>query len=836
MEQNPLDYLPAMSNPSVRSAPWLNEVLAHLVTYSDQAVVLLDQTGRLLWWNTTATALARSIDVQPMPDMSLQDIIGSETIQSILAAGSASVHELTLPNGVIVTIEHRLLTVPQHADGFIHALIAKNITLVAQNNQKMSRQEAQLQALFEVTFALIEEMNEQKVMQIIVERVAALLQVPHAIFDVFNDAGDGLYSIAGVGTMATYLTDQTKTVAIGQGFVGYIAKYQHVLVIPDYDRWEHRVSSLPPTGFGTIVGWPLLVGGSFKGVLTVAFGHPNVAISDAEEKLLARFVRLAEMALHNAQQYKQLQVQNLRLAGLQRITTAIIEDNSHIAIVQLICELISDLLQAPEVFLVEIEHEQEMFIATAGLGEVFIQRKGQRIPTNRGLSGQVLSSGKAIFIADYQQYDSHVDANDIPRLRSATGFPLKGEQRPRGVLMVGFHQPHRSLSDEESLFINTLGRLAALTLERHDTLRVLNEQNALIKTILSNINSAVIVIDGQGIIIELNERANLLGSTDQAIKTGDSIWDWSVLSNHIQEVKTIFNDVRSSGVVSADLEIEIELSNRRAYISYQIAPILRPDQQSDLFVLSARDVSNLKRAEQRARLAQAEAEQASRYKTEFLSRVSHELRTPLTAILGFAELMQYSDDVNNAKSFAQDIHRAGKHLLNLINEVLDISRIELGQLTIELRPVSLKSALTDVINLAEMLSKKYHVSITFGRIIDCLVLSDERRLKQILLNILSNSIKYNKPDGSVKISVSIDKNLKKVSVSISDTGIGMTKTQLDHLFEPFNRLGRESTAIEGAGIGLAVTKGLVELMSGSLEVQSQPEKGSTFTVVLPLVN
>ncbi len=237
------------------------------------------------------------------------------------------------------------------------------------------------------------------------------------------------------------------------------------------------------------------------------------------------------------------------------------------------------------------------------------------------------------------------------------------------------------------------------------------------------------------------------------------------------------------------------------------------------------DVSPLKQAQLRA-------EQANQEKNEFLSRMSHELRTPLNSILGFAQLIQSDQELDyRQRANAGAIFGAGQHLLNLINEILDLSRLEAGNLEVSIEPVSLAAVIGDCIDLVRDMASERAVSIDFDTadFQGLMVEADATRLKQVLLNLLSNAVKYNREHGYVRIRVALDQQ-DLARLSIEDTGPGIEPGRLDELFEPFNRLDAAGSEIEGTGIGLLITRQLVELMRGRLEVDSEPGQGSKFSV------
>lgn len=237
----------------------------------------------------------------------------------------------------------------------------------------------------------------------------------------------------------------------------------------------------------------------------------------------------------------------------------------------------------------------------------------------------------------------------------------------------------------------------------------------------------------------------------------------------------------------------------------------------------------------RLREAKIEADRANRAKSEFLSRMSHELRTPLNAILGFAQVLELDlPPTPEQRESVQYILKGGRHLLELINEVLDISRIEAGRLKLNIEPFSVREALDETISLVRPLAAARAIQIvdTFPAESEFRVCVDQQRLKQVLLNFLSNAVKYNREAGRITVAVE-EVGTERLRVAISDTGSGITSEDMERLFRPFERLRADTTGVEGTGIGLAISKGLVEAMGGKVGVSSTLDEGSTFWLELP---
>ena len=229
--------------------------------------------------------------------------------------------------------------------------------------------------------------------------------------------------------------------------------------------------------------------------------------------------------------------------------------------------------------------------------------------------------------------------------------------------------------------------------------------------------------------------------------------------------------------------------------------------------------------------ARLEADHANLAKSEFLARMSHDLRTPLNAIMGFAQLLNLDGLPADQVDSIHHILRGGEHLLSLINEVLDISRIESGHLTLSLEPVSVIEAVDHALDLIRPMAGRSGISVSADAPRDLYVLADRQRLNQILLNLLSNAVKYNREGGMAMVRASADGD--QVQTTVTDTGAGIPPQKLALMFTPFERLGAEQTTIEGTGLGLALSKRLAAEMKGSLTVESQVDRGTVFTLTLP---
>ncbi len=320
----------------------------------------------------------------------------------------------------------------------------------------------------------------------------------------------------------------------------------------------------------------------------------------------------------------------------------------------------------------------------------------------------------------------------------------------------------------------------------------------------------------------------LLCGQDRAVPVGeeatrqfDTIWsfDAAVINcvlDRLEDVIAQYRPERLSALQEA----------RRAY------PPTAPD-AAIVTRLTAELVSFEERLNQQLRQAKEEAERASRAKSEFLGRMSHELRTPLNAVIGFAQILELDDPASDEqRENIQHILKGGRHLLSLINEVLDLAKIEAGRLELSLEPVRIRPLVDDTLALVQPLAAAQRIAVEHRSVGQGTwqVVVDQHRLQQVLLNLLSNAIKYNRPGGTITYSEPAEGWLR---VGVTDTGHGIPAEDMSRLFTPFERLRAERTGVEGTGIGLALSKALVEAMGGTIGLYSTVGQGSTFWFELP---
>lgn len=285
-------------------------------------------------------------------------------------------------------------------------------------------------------------------------------------------------------------------------------------------------------------------------------------------------------------------------------------------------------------------------------------------------------------------------------------------------------------------------------------------------------------------------------------------------------------DQAQQALKKSNEELEERVKNRTAELSSTNKKLLEEIENRKKIE------NNLRDSEEELIIARQLAESANHAKSDFLSKMSHELRTPLNAILGFSQVLELDERFikSSNATYINEIRVAGEHLLTLINEVLDLSKIEAGKIDINMENVHLGDVLRECYALIKPMAKEKNIKLqALPANLDHLSLYVDRTLvKQVFINLLSNAVKYNTENGSVELSVNTTD--KEIEITITDTGVGIREEKKQYMFQPFNRLGVESSNIEGTGMGLVITRHLVLLMGGSIDFDSQYGKGSCFTL------
>ena len=362
----------------------------------------------------------------------------------------------------------------------------------------------------------------------------------------------------------------------------------------------------------------------------------------------------------------------------------------------------------------------------------------------------------------------------------------------------------------------------------------LRDQQFYTRSLFESNIDAIMTTDPSGIITDVNKQMEALTGCTRDELIGAPFKNYFTDPERAEaSIKLVLSEKK---VTNYELTVRA-WDGKETVVSYNATTFYDRDRKLQGVFAAARDVTELKRFEQTLKennveleSAKTTAEKANLAKSDFLSSMSHELRSPLNAILGFAQLMESDSPppTSTQQESIDQILQAGWHLLKLINEILDLAKIESGKLSLSLESVSLAEVMLECQVMIQSQAQERGISMTFPSAnLPCFVHADRTRVKQVLINLLSNAIKYNQVRGTVVVDC-FARAPERIYVSVTDTGAGLPPEKLAQLFQPFNRLGQEASVEEGTGIGLVVAKQLVELMGGTIGVESTVGVGSVF--------
>jgi PAS domain S-box-containing protein len=443
------------------------------------------------------------------------------------------------------------------------------------------------------------------------------------------------------------------------------------------------------------------------------------------------------------------------------------------------------------------------------------------------------------------------DGSRFPAIVSVTAL-RNAQHAIIGYLLIGTDNTARKqIEAEKQQLLDTQAETHKQLQQTHATLQVSEEK---LSVTLNSIGDAVIATDAEGRVTLLNSLSEKLTGWTKAEALGRPVGDiFHIVKKETRQPATVpVIETLAHGTIQglANHTVLIARDGSECDIADSCAPIRNRDGKVIGAVLVFRDVTGEYAAQQALQdiaralqdkneeleLAKSIADKANLAKSEFLSSMSHELRSPLNAILGFAQLMETGSPLptQTQKASIDQILKAGWYLLELINEILDLALVESGKLSLSLEPISLVDIMLECSSMIEPQAQKKGIQMNFPEFqVPYFVKADRTRIKQVLFNLLSNAIKYNRDHGSVDITCHMQ-DPDRIRISVHDTGEGLSPEKLSHLFLPFNRLGQEAGVEEGTGIGLVVSKRLIELMQGEIGVESRVGVGSVFWIELNL--
>jgi len=677
--------------------------------------------------------------------------------------------------------------------------------------------------------------------------------------------------------------------------IGIAILERRMIQLPDTEESPSQITREVARGFQfrALVTVPMLRDGSAIGTISITRAAPG-AFSERQVEVLQTFADQAVIAIENVRLFKELEARNRDLTATSEILRVISTSPTDVQpVLDALVESAGRLCQAADTFLLLIERDQLRTVAGHGPG--YLGNPGLSYSINRGwVTGRAVVDMQAVHVEDLvgaeAEFPLGVEIAARFGHRTALALPLLRQGMAIGALFLR-RQEVRRFSDKEIQLLQTFADQAVIAIENVRLFKELDTRNReltqaldretatgeILRVINSSPTSAEPVFDA---ILANGMRLCQADVGLLFLVEGDTfrlVADRGASPEFVEPRRTAHRSGPHTGIARAVQErrpIHIEdLLVDRAYIERDPArlqtiellgarsgvwvPLLKEEMAIGVLVTWRREVRRFTDAEievlttfanqaviaiENVRLLRdldeksRQLEVASQHKSEFLANMSHELRTPLNAIIGFSEVLaekMFGELNQKQEEYSKDIHASGQHLLSLINDILDLSKIEAGRMELELTdfhlPTALDSALTLVRERAGRRSIALHLSVDqrLGQI-----QGDERKVRQVVLNLLSNAIKFTPEGGRIEVAA-MPKN-GFVEVSVRDTGVGIAPDDQEAVFEEFRQVGTADKKVEGTGLGLTLCRKFVELHGGTIWVKSELGKGSTFTFTIPV--
>jgi PAS domain S-box-containing protein len=728
----------------------------------------------------------------------------------------------------------------------------------------------EMSVLHAVAVASVEDISVDELIERVTEIIGMIFYPDNFGVFLVDEVTHSLYvhpSYQGVAEETRKLT-----LPIGQeGIVATVAATGQPRYIPDVNDEPGYLAASP--GMKSELCVPLKIGERVIGVINAESAQLN-AFSETDQRLLTILAGQLATGIERLRNYQAALSAAERRAALHGVSQQIVAASNDLeSVYAAIYQAVINLMPADAFALTlldETTNETELVHAYNYAERV----APMRIPAERGLSGQVIATGQSIRIDDLQKQTDLdvVHFAEGTHVRAVLAVPIWHGDRVLGMLSTQSDRPG-DFDEEDQYLLEMLAAYAATTIENARLYQTVQ------KELLVRIKAEEELSQYRDHLEELvHERTQALQASEEKFRTlADWTYDWeywidpdgSVVymtpsveritgfpSDRFYEDKTFLKQLvceedRSAWEQHVEIEqhgretvAEVEFRLRKKdgqerWIQHTCQPVFSGGGQFLGRRISNRDITERKQAEIALVSATAQAQAANHAKSAFLASMSHEIRTPINAILTLSESLEegvYGSLQEVQTDVLKLIAGSGHHLLDLINDILDLSKIEAGKIELDFVPVSLTEVCRDSVQMVEQQAIQKQIRIAFSDGEDLpAVTADGRRLQQILVNLLGNAVKFTPEGGQVGLQVSVNRQANEVQFTVWDTGIGIAEQDLSKLFQPFSQVDNSfSRQYGGTGLGLMLARRLVELHGGSVGVESEPGKGSRFFFSIPL--
>jgi PAS domain S-box-containing protein len=685
------------------------------------------------------------------------------------------------------------------------------------------------QALLATMADLSGQLELSKLLQAALERAVSLLGVTGGELAIFDEERRELV-IAASYHMETNAVG--ARMALGEGAMGRVAETHQPLIIPHYQEWEGRSAKYGQTSVQSVMAAPLLIGSRLVGTIASVHSHPGRRFGEADLRLLTMFAPQAAVAIENARLYTTERNRADEQEAL-RATMADLAGRLDLAtVLRAVLERAVRLLGVShgELAIYHADAEELEVVASHNVGQR--DTTGTRMKVGEGAMGHAARTREPILIADYRAWSgrSAQYADLAVEFHAVMVAPLLIGGHLVGAIAFMDKDPARQFGVDDLRLLNLFAPQAAIAIENARLFTAAQHQRQYFQELVENNPVAIVTLDERHNVVACNPAFERLYGYPQSEVLGRNLDDLITTEANRSEAVAYTEEALNQRPVKV-------ISQRRrkdgTMVDVEVlgVPVVVGGRRVGLMALY-HDITALLKARR-------EAEEASQAKSRFLASVSHELRTPLNAIIGYSELLKEEVEEVGAPQLGADLKRieaSGRLLLALINDILDLSKIEAGKMDLHLETFDVRGVVDAVIaTIGPLVEKNANRLVVEGAAAAGAIHADRTKLTQMLLNLLSNASKFTR-DGTIALRVAREGigNGERCVFRVQDTGIGMTEEQLGRLFQAFSQ-AEASTASRygGTGLGLAITRKFSELMGGEVRVESTPGVGSTFTLTLP---
>ena len=700
----------------------------------------------------------------------------------------------------------------------------ENARLVHETRQR----NAELALINSVQEAIAGELDAQAIYDAVGDRIREVFDAQVVSIATLDDAS-GLVHYPYLIERDERLQAEPRALA---GFAKHVLEAREPLLIAenlDVELERYGSSILAGDMPKSVLFVPLVAGGTTAGVISLQNIDREHAFDEDDQRLLTTLAGSLTVALENARLVQETRQRVAELATVNSVGQALSSQLDLDGLIELVGERVRETFDA-DIAYVALYDEAAGQIEFAYYHESGERRAEAPMAYGEGVTSQVLASREPLLQNRREQHEGQ-DVIGTPSL-SYLGVPILVGEKAIGVISVQSIDEEGRFGEADSRLLATIAANVGIAIQNARLFMEVERQRGYLESLVSITPAAVVVLDAEERVTDWNPAATELFGYSAEEAVGQPIDDLVFGETDREEGREITAEAMREGRAQ-----RITRRRRRDGTLVDVELMLVPltvDGSHFGFLGVYHDVTELQRARQ-------EAEAATQAKSAFLATMSHEIRTPMNAVIGMTDLLLGTELTGEQREFAEIVHSSGDALLHVIDDILDYSKIEAGKLDLEHEPFSLRDCVEGALDIVA--PRAWEKEIELGCLIDedapAGIVGDDARLRQVLLNLLSNAVKFTE-QGEVMVLVDaehIGGGSYRVELAVRDTGIGIPPDRMDRLFTSFSQVDASTTRrFGGTGLGLAISKRLVELMGGTITIESEVKKGSTFRISLPVAS